>query len=160
MKFRSSEIRARAAFTLVEVLIVVLIMGILAAAVVQHSNHSTQDAQIALVQQHIRAIKNEVEMQRALTGEFPSEIKAEWFASGIPKHPGNDGSVADIHVFSTVASRQHPQYKIVDQFGAYWYNPNNGAVRARVPEQRTNAVTLAAYNYVNNAKLTSLSDTT
>jgi len=43
--------------------------------------------------------------------------------------------------------------------GAIWYNPNNGAVRFRVPEQASNAETIAVYNEVNQCDITSLSQT-
>ena len=43
--------------------------------------------------------------------------------------------------------------------GAIWYNPNNGAVRFRVPEQASNAETIAVYNEVNQCDISSLSQT-
>ncbi|MFT7642417.1 MAG: prepilin-type N-terminal cleavage/methylation domain-containing protein [Pirellulaceae bacterium] len=159
MKLCSPGKATNSAFTLVEVLIVVLIMAVLAAVVVQQQTASTNDAKIALVQQHLSAMKNQIELQKALHGSYPLEIEADWFAGGIPKHPFNDGSVPDIHVLATFPDRQHPQYKIIDQFGAYWYNPKNGMIRARIPNQRTTAKTLAAYNYIHNSKLTLLSQT-
>jgi len=43
---------------------------------------------------------------------------------------------------------------------AYWYNPDNGIVRARVTPQETVSDTLALYNEVNNTAVTAMAQTT
>jgi general secretion pathway protein G len=63
--------RVRNAFTLVEILIVVVILGILAAIVVPQFTNATQDAQGGNIQAQLDTLNNQIELYRARTNAYP-----------------------------------------------------------------------------------------
>jgi general secretion pathway protein G len=64
--------RVRKAFTLVEILIVVVILGILAAIVVPQFTNATQDAQGGNIQTQLDTIQNQIELWKARKGSYPT----------------------------------------------------------------------------------------
>ena len=56
--------RARKAFTLVEILIVVVILGILAAIVIPQFTNASQDAQRGNIETQLQSIRNQIELYR------------------------------------------------------------------------------------------------
>lgn len=87
------------AFTLVEILIVVVILGILAAIVVPQFASATKDAQAGNLKAQIKQIQNQLELARARgsTGLYPDlNTGGDWvnFIAGgyiraLPKNPFN-----------------------------------------------------------------------
>lgn len=57
--------RIRKAFTLVEILIVVVILGILAAIVVPQFTNAADEAQVGNVQTQLQTVRNQIELYRA-----------------------------------------------------------------------------------------------
>ncbi|MEZ6085349.1 MAG: type II secretion system protein [Phycisphaerae bacterium] len=142
-------------FTLLEILIVVVILGILAAVVVpQFSNASRQSVRSTL-QTTLDVIENRIELakQKSAKGEYPASIDDNWFASGAaPMHPENSFGVASIEVESA-AGKSHPDNKVLKSGvgGAFWYNPAEGIIRARVADQGSSTATQVFYNEVNGS---------
>lgn len=64
--------RVRKAFTLVEILIVVVILGILAAIVVPQFTRAADEARGGNVATQISTIENQLELFRARTGAYPT----------------------------------------------------------------------------------------
>ncbi len=64
--------QAKKAFTLVEILIVVVILGILAAIVVPQFTSASEDAQIGNVQTQLQTIRSQIELYRVRNnGDYP-----------------------------------------------------------------------------------------
>ncbi|HNO78969.1 MAG TPA: type II secretion system protein [Phycisphaerae bacterium] len=150
----------RHAFTLVEVLIVVIILGILAAIVVPQFSDASHQSVRSTLQTTLDVLEDRIELarQKSPTGEYPSSIDSTWFASGIgPEHPENSFGVANVEVESA-AGQSHPTNKVLKAGigGAFWYNPAEGIVRARVADQGSSAATQAFYNEVNDSNEASL----
>lgn len=61
----------RKGFTLVEILIVVVILGILAAIVVPQFTNATQDAQAGNIKAQLDTLNNQIELFRARTNAYP-----------------------------------------------------------------------------------------
>jgi general secretion pathway protein G len=59
------------AFTLVEILIVVVILGILAAIVVPQFTNATQDAQAGNIKTQLSSLNSQIELFRARTNAYP-----------------------------------------------------------------------------------------
>jgi prepilin-type N-terminal cleavage/methylation domain-containing protein len=69
--------RVRKAFTLVEILIVVVILGILAAIVVPQFTNATQDAQGGNIMSQLDTLNNQLELYRARNnGQNPPSLVA------------------------------------------------------------------------------------
>ena len=62
----------RKAFTLVEILIVVVILGILAAIVVPQFTNATQDAQAGNIKAQLDTLNNQIELYKARTNNYPT----------------------------------------------------------------------------------------
>ncbi|MGH7241907.1 MAG: type II secretion system protein [Phycisphaerales bacterium] len=62
----------RKGFTLVEILIVVVILGILAAIVVPQFTNATQDAQAGNIKAQLDTLNNQIELFRARTNAYPT----------------------------------------------------------------------------------------
>ncbi|MEM1329383.1 MAG: prepilin-type N-terminal cleavage/methylation domain-containing protein [Planctomycetota bacterium] len=70
--------RKQRGFTLVEILIVVVILGILAAIVVPQFSSAADDARAGNLQTQLSTIQNAIELYRAREGAYPS--MANWNA--------------------------------------------------------------------------------
>ncbi|GMU22957.1 MAG: hypothetical protein AMXMBFR13_30410 [Phycisphaerae bacterium] len=131
----------------------VVVLGILAAIVVPQYTDASQDARRASVAGIVRSVRNKLDEQFARASAWPATIDPAWFASQqVPAHPENQFGVPSVQIEST-AGKTHPTDKVLKAGvgGAFWYNPTNGAFRARVADQGSDARTLDAYNFVNQA---------
>ena len=76
------ERKVRSAFTLVEILIVVIILGILAAIVVPQFTSASEDAQISNTETQLSTIRNQIELYRvrnnALYPDFLGALAGGW----------------------------------------------------------------------------------
>ncbi len=70
--------RVRKAFTLVEILIVVVILGILAAIVVPQFTNATQDAMAGNLESQLDTIENQLELFRARNNAYPDIVANQW----------------------------------------------------------------------------------
>lgn len=155
-----SPLKARVVkgFTLVEIMIVVAVLGILAAIVVpMYQNHASK-AESAALQTNINAMQQKITSLQSETGEWPTAIDGAWFSGGaVPSHPQNKVAAPAVQAVdgSTLA---HPLQKVLTagSGGAYWYNNSAGVVRARVTDQGSEAATLEFYNEVNHSHETAL----
>lgn len=153
----------RCGFTLVEILIVVVILGILAAVVVPQFSDASEGARVSATAANVRAVQDQIAMYQARNGVYPSVIDEGWFKTeltspvgqGLPETVGYDDS-NNASKWHTTAKGVPPEGIPVSWGGIYWYNPLNGAFRARVPQQATDVETLELYNKVNNTGVTSL----
>ncbi len=140
-------------FTLIEVLIVVIIIGILAAAVVPQFADAADDGRLNTAAIVVRSMQRKVSEQRVETGSWPATIDASMFEGNqLPEHPQNSMDEPEVEVESS-ATATHPTNKVLKAGvgGAFWYNPAKGIVRARVADMGTQAATLDAYNNVNSS---------
>ena len=156
------------AFTLIELLIIMAILGILAALVVPVMSNTSDVARIealATNAAHIRGLivqhagKRDVPLS---AGGYPLTIDAAWFRSGnMPAHSWT-GRAMVVQVVNT-AGVLYPAVKTFDPttVGAVsvWYNTANGAFCALVPIQKTPAETLQVFNDANKVSAASLAAT-
>ena len=68
----------RSGFTLVEILIVVVILGILAAIVIPQFTNATQDAQAGNLKAQIASIQRQVELYRAKNNNASPFVISDW----------------------------------------------------------------------------------
>lgn len=71
----------RNGFTLVEILIVVLILGVLAAMVIPHFTGAAEDTRETSLREHVRGLNTIVQLYRIQHGDtFPDLIGTDWAA--------------------------------------------------------------------------------
>jgi general secretion pathway protein G len=83
---RKSTIRK--AFTLVEILIVVVILGILAAIVVPQFTSATQDSQAGNIKSQLGTLQRQIELFQAKTNAYPTFTGADAAAQWAPMISG------------------------------------------------------------------------
>ena len=150
-------------FTLVELLIVVVLLGILSAIALPSARHDRSEAVKSALKANVNNVGMMLEYRRQQTsnGDFPAAILDDWFTCGyLPPHPDQ---MAGMLVLETVSSPgiTHPTGKLIAPgvTGAYWYNTETGSFRARIKAVGTVAETLAYYNDVNASAAASLAAT-
>lgn len=154
----SGDRRLEGGFTLVEILIVVIILGILAALVVPKFSNASTDSKAAAAAATCRVVQQKILEYRGTNGSYPATIDPAWFAGGnLPKSPFNPLYADPIEVDTTsTADIRHPRIKSIStSLKPFWYNASNGLFRARVTLQSSTAKTLELYNKANNSALTS-----
>lgn len=94
--------KAKKAFTLVEILIVVVILGILAAIVVPQFTNATNDAQGGNIQSQLKSLQNQLELYAARNnGTYPDLTSTGWtplitgnYIKAAPRNPACPGTNA------------------------------------------------------------------
>lgn len=150
----------RCAFTLVEVLIVTVIIGILASILVPRYSDSREEATKSSLMTSLDVIKGQIDLRYHTAGSWPATIDAEWFVGGkLPQHAENSFGVAEVEVVSA-PGKIDPDDKVLsaDAAGAFWYNAAEGIIRARVQARATESATLLFYNQVNESSATDVGE--
>lgn len=151
--------RAQRGFSLVELVIVVVIMGIVAATAVARFGELALRAKITSTREAVRAIQSSVDGEQGTTGQWPSVITSVMFVGD--RWPRNPLLPSQDWVFDTESSTaQHPSNMVAldKDDGAFWYNTRLGIVRARVPRMSSSAETVALYNLVNGTNASALGE--
>lgn len=92
------------AFTLVEILIVVVILGILAAIVVPQFTNATQDAQAGNLKTQLSSLNSQIELYRARNNSYPDfsqatvwdDLKTGGYIKAAPVNPFNNSSTVTV----------------------------------------------------------------
>lgn len=128
--------RMKKAFTLVEILIVVVILGILAAIVVPQFTNATQDAQAGNLKTQISTLQNQIELYKARTNDYPDLGTGGWdllitgdYIKEAPKNPAARSGVQD--VIGTAASASV----------GWVYDQTNGTLTATYFDEATGLIT-------------------
>lgn len=145
----------------VDSLIAVMLVMLLAAVVWAHRTDRQRIATHDRVYESLAALHEQAVYHGALgdtelsdTG-FPKQVSPDWFGADLPYNYLAEGDRPWIDVAPPGDYADNPPDPVIgdlDQAG-FWYNPNRGIFRARVPAMESDAQTLALYNRLNNAEL-------
>lgn len=162
---------------IVDSLIALMLVAILATVILHYRHEHRELEQIRFVHESLARLHEQATFHRAMTqvqhardtlerpdraaeaeAAFPERISPEWFDGTLPlnvlvptRHPWLDLAPPGDH-------HDHPPDPVLespDQAG-FWYNPQRGIFRARVPAQFSSERTLALYNRVNGTALLAL----
>jgi general secretion pathway protein G len=139
--------RTRKAFTLVEILIVVVILGILAAIVVPQFTTATQDAQVGNIRAQLKSLQNQVELfkARSTDGLYPDLVGAGWdtmidpngdgiftdgYIKNAPKNPFNSSIIC---AAAAAAGNGWHYDRATGELGACYYDETTDALTPTVP---------------------------
>jgi len=144
--------RIRKGFTLVEILIVVVILGILAAIVVPQFTNATQDAQAGNLKAQLKSLQNQIELYNARNnGSYPDFGTDAWGSATVttsmiggnyiktaPQNPAFPGADKTSITVSTTADERG-----VDGFAWVW-NSVDRTLYASYFNEATGAVSATA----------------
>jgi len=151
--------RHRSAFTLVEVLIVVIVLGILAAAIIPQFTSAADEGRTNSAAMVTKAMMRKVSVLEARDGSFPAAITTDMFDGGALPRNSLFPSVADpAFGVETDAAKNHPATKTSSNSTVWWYNSGNGVIRALIPDTGTDTEKIAQYNSANNTNITALNE--
>ena len=146
---------------LIPVMVVLLIAGVL---VYDHVKRRTRDTHLTVQQDMVRlrgqaAYHGAMRRMAVTKAGFPRIVREEWFGGEpLPANVLVPGSHPWLDVAPQGDMAEHPPDPIAfgpDQ-GGFWYNPNIGVVRARVPWEHSIPKALETYNKVNRTSLARL----
>ena len=122
----------RLGFSIVELIVVVAILGIVASIAVRRIGGMAQKSRIAVLQMTVRNVSGVVHEYHGVHGEYPPEILAEWFTTGVlPANPYFAGTPT-VEVVNAPGVTEPTAKRVGGGNDPYWYNTANGYFRARV----------------------------
>ncbi len=150
---------------IIDSLVALMLVAVLGGMVLHHRNERVMEEQLQMTRTEVRRFQSQIILQAAMEKTElnprgnPVSIDARWFAANPPRNP----LLPTGHPWVQVAEyderdMQHPRKRIATHrsVAQFWYNPDTGVVRARVPFDVSDATALRLYNYVNESKLSSV----
>jgi len=140
--------RMNKAFTLVEILIVVVILGILAAIVVPQFTNATEDAQQGNLRAQMKSLQNQIELFKARTNAYPDLVANGWdtlidpngdgdvsdgYIKAAPKNPAAPAGFQDVLSATAIANAGWHYDVTTGQLGATYYDEANDVLTPGVP---------------------------
>lgn len=144
------------AFSLLELIIVVAIIGVLAAMAIPKFSSASENSLKRAVQASLVVLQRQIDHYHAEHDEYPLVIDPAWFRGGmVPANAyASDSSARVVKVVDN--SKTHPRNKLLPRSASWWYNLRNGVIRARVKDLGGDSLSLQLYNEVNGSDLAEL----
>ncbi len=150
---------------LVNVVGLLVLVALVVGAWLFVRNQSEEERAIAEVRSAVVRLAREVKVQSATNGVelngrgWPMTIDPHWFHGAAPRNVLLDTDRPWLEIApQEQAELQHPPVRLAihRDTAAFWYNPGNGVVRARVPIAVSDRRSTELYNRVNGSRLESI----
>jgi prepilin-type N-terminal cleavage/methylation domain-containing protein len=127
---------SRNAFTLIEVLIVVIIMAVLAATIIPQFSNSTNDAKQSALDHNLHTLQSQIQVYQAHDGNFPATLNDLTstasdgygpFVDAVPENPFNGSSAeAAVTTVPTGPNASGEGWLYMKSTGQVWGNCDEG----------------------------------
>jgi hypothetical protein len=150
---------------IVDIVAITAACGLLAAVGWQGYAHFEHRRDVKKLSNDLRRFQQVLAFQSASgqtqtnTRGWPRTMDPSWFGAEPPRNPflSADRPWVEVAPPEHALFRHPPVPMALDRsFAAFWYNPHQGIIRARVPMQISDTRTLELYNTVNSASLSSI----
>ena len=148
-----------------DIALLLLLIGIAGAIVWWQSERREEQARTDKTAADTQRLEREVRFRAAMkAGElnargWPVTVDPAWFESDPPRNLVVSEDRPWVEIASAEeAGLQHPTERMTldEKSAAFWYNPFQGVVRARVPVSMTDAEATTLYNTVNRVSISSI----
>lgn len=151
----------RPAFTLVELLIVVVCLATLAGVVLPYFADTSLDARVIATQNILRTTATAIDLYRIrfTRPNYPPTVMPTWFVNRkVPANPmaANGAAEGTVEVVNIANATNPANRTITSGVAPWWYNAANGIIRARVLPQDTADMTSTLYAAVNSIGQTTI----
>ena len=146
---------------LIDSLIALMLIAILAGILLHHRHAAQTRVDHQTVQQALAQLSAETIYHAAL-GEvelndrgFPTQVRRKWFGENLPVNVLAPDGQPWLDLAPPGHTADQPPDPIITspKQAGFWYNPNLGIFRARVPAALSNQQAVEIYNRVNGTKL-------
>ncbi len=160
----------RLGFTLIELIAVIVVLAILAGVAVPRYINHREDAQVAAAKAARASLASAIQnwrmnsvLEEGGEGSWPANLDDVLDAEGGEHllNPYHDPRMPVYNIDPGGPDKMFMTNKTIEsaiasRWGSIWYNPNNGRVCFRVPEQGSTQATIDLFNQVNQSNITSL----
>ncbi|TVQ51647.1 MAG: prepilin-type N-terminal cleavage/methylation domain-containing protein [Phycisphaerales bacterium] len=165
----------RFAFTLIELITVIVVLAILAGVALPRYFDYSERARVSVAQNSRSALATAIVNAKlydaavnGTEGRWPSDLEEilQTQEGNELLNPYHTDQMPIYDIDQGGPDKWHMRYKTIGSalsrgsWGSIWYNPDNGQVRFRIPEQETAQETIDLFNKVNGTSVTSLGQTT
>lgn len=143
---------------LLNIVIAVTIMAALGGGAWRNHADTLRQQQREFARSELHRLRQQILLQsqmvqdRRSRRQYPATVDPAWFEGALPSNP----FLSDEHPWLEIASVSeramlHPRQRIAlnSRFAKFWYNPNNGCIRARVPAALSEHEALELYAQIN-----------
>ncbi len=144
----------------IDILFAIVIVCLLAGVALHYRHERRFELDVSTTRAEVRRFQAQIMVQSALEHVplsqrgYPMVIEPRWFNGHLPRNLLLGPAYPWVEIASADQSdKTHPVRRMATdrKQAQFWYNPNSGVVRARVPDNVSDATALRLYNEINDS---------
>ncbi len=145
---------------IIDSLFAFVLVGVLAGVALHYKHKRRFEQDVSVTRAEVRRFQAQIMVQSALEKVplsqrgYPLSIETRWFGGKLPRNLLLGPAYPWVEIASAdQRDRTHPPRRMATdrKLAQFWYNPNSGVVRARVPDSVSDATALRLYNEINDS---------
>ena len=144
---------------IIDSLFAFVLVGVLVGVALHYQHKRRFEQDVSVTRAAVRRFQAQIMVQSALEKVplsqrgYPLTIETRWFGNTLPSNLLLGPAYPWVEIASAdQRNMTHPPRRMATdrKLAQFWYNPNNGVVRARVPDSVSDATALRLYNDIND----------